>query len=163
MITDVEGIENYFSCKEISFMKGMSANLYLRPSCYECQFKGIERKTDITLGDYWGVWDIQPELDDDKGISLVLIHTDKGKKLFDEISNQLVYCTADLNQAVKRNSCIMKSVNPTNKRNEFFKQIGEEMDFDSVIDSLTRLSFAETAKKNGKKLINKFIGNSRNI
>lgn len=55
------------------YMIGFVNNLFLRPSCAQCQFKSYRRCSDITLGDYWGVWEQHPELDDDKGVSLVLI------------------------------------------------------------------------------------------
>ena len=51
------------------FMKGFLANLYLRPSCTTCRFKSGRCGSDITLGDYWGVQNEHPQLDDEKGIS----------------------------------------------------------------------------------------------
>ena len=49
----------------------LTSNLYIRPSCGDCDFKGIPRQSDITLADFWG---IESKLDDDKGTSLVLIN-----------------------------------------------------------------------------------------
>lgn len=52
---------------EDPYMKAFVRNLALRPSCGTCAFKGYEQVADITLADYWGVEQLAPELDDDKG------------------------------------------------------------------------------------------------
>ena len=74
--------------KENLFMYGyLTSNLYIRPSCGDCDFKGIPRQSDITLADFWG---IESKLDDDKGTSLVLINNKKGKALFNRIENNII-------------------------------------------------------------------------
>lgn len=62
------------------YMNGFLQNLYLRPSCYECKSKTLNRLSDITIADFWGIQNIASELDDDKGTSLVLVNSNKGKK-----------------------------------------------------------------------------------
>ena len=74
---------------KIPFMKGFLADLYLRPSCYKCKFKGIYRITDITMGDYWQVNYIQPKMFDNKGTSLIFVHSQKGMQLLNIVSNML--------------------------------------------------------------------------
>lgn len=59
-------------------------NICLRPSCYDCKFKDMNRPSDITLGDAWGVQNHSPEMYDDRGTSVVLLHTDKGKEFFEK-------------------------------------------------------------------------------
>lgn len=63
----------------------------LRPCCYECNFKTYIHPGDITLGDFWEIKKIDPEFNDDKGVSLVLINDSRGKKIFDEIKCKLIY------------------------------------------------------------------------
>lgn len=63
----------------------------LRPSCYTCRFKSLERPSDITIGDYWGIENAAPEYDDNKGTSLALINSIKGKKIFEKIKDDLIY------------------------------------------------------------------------
>ena len=58
-------------------------DLALRKSCENCPFASLARVGDITLGDFWGIENVLPEIDDNKGVSAVLINTEKGKKLFD--------------------------------------------------------------------------------
>ena len=60
-------------------------NLSLRPSCYECKFTTTKRYGDITLGDFWGIGRKYPQWDDDKGISVVMLNTDKGMDVYNRI------------------------------------------------------------------------------
>ena len=55
------------------FMKGFLADLYLRPSCYVCPSKCLKSGSDVTIGDYWGIQNVKPEIDDDKGICCLLV------------------------------------------------------------------------------------------
>ncbi|SKB95454.1 Coenzyme F420-reducing hydrogenase, beta subunit [Lachnospiraceae bacterium] len=55
-----------------------SSNLALRESCYKCRYATVIRRSDITIGDYWGVEKLLPEMEkDDTGISLVMIRSEK--------------------------------------------------------------------------------------
>lgn len=61
------------------------ANLTIRPSCHACVFAGPERESDFTLGDFWGVGQVRPEADDGMGVSLVILHTDRARKIWSEV------------------------------------------------------------------------------
>lgn len=104
------------------YIKGFIKNLYLRPSCYDCSFKGIERCSDITIGDFWGLEKYHPEFCNEYGISLAILHTDKGKKYFSKISNALISINSTVEEAVAENPCILSSVPVNKKRDEFFNQ-----------------------------------------
>lgn len=68
------------------FIRGFLRNLYLRPSCYSCQYANIRRTGDITLADFWGCANYDKEgKDDDKGISMVMINSRKGNALFEHM------------------------------------------------------------------------------
>ena len=58
----------------------------LRPSCFSCQYANLQRPGDISMGDYWGVEKHHPELDDDKGLSLVMANTKKGQSLIAQVA-----------------------------------------------------------------------------
>ena len=66
---------------ENRYMKGFLKNIYLCDSCYNCRFKGDNYFSDITLGDFWGIENVLPGFSDDKGVSLVLIRSAKGKNI----------------------------------------------------------------------------------
>lgn len=60
-------------------------HILIRESCYRCVYTTTERKSDFTIADYWGIGNNVPEFDDNKGTSLVLVHTDKGKRIFERL------------------------------------------------------------------------------
>lgn len=73
------------------FTKLYFNSLIIRPSCFSCQFASVDRSGDITIGDFWGIEGENPEYDDNKGISEILINTDKGLGLFHAIGGDVEY------------------------------------------------------------------------
>ncbi len=63
-------------------------NYILRPSCHHCKFCMVNRSSDFTMGDFWGVERIRADVDDGMGISLVIVHTDKAKKIWEKIKKE---------------------------------------------------------------------------
>jgi len=103
------------------FMKGYLKNIYLRPSCYECAFKGLERDADITLADFWGVQEILPQMFDDRGTSLVLIHTERGNDLLHSLCKKIQVCEVMLGQPIECNAAAIKSVSKPESRRQFYE------------------------------------------
>lgn len=103
------------------FMKGFLADLYLRPSCYACPAKKLKSGSDITLGDFWGIQHIKPELDDDKGVCAFIINTRKGI----EWQNKLVIqrYKFDFTDVVKGNPSLVYSVDIPEKRAAFYDKL----------------------------------------
>lgn len=73
------------------YMKAFLDNLILRDSCYKCSFKKYNRNSDITLADFWGIENIKSKLDDNKGISLIIVNSKKGQSILNRISVRLCY------------------------------------------------------------------------
>lgn len=65
------------------------SNQCLRPSCGKCAFASYNRPGDLTIADFWGLNKINPEFDDDKGVSTVIINSFKGKELFNICSENM--------------------------------------------------------------------------
>lgn len=141
-----KGWHNYFlsvksSGKELSNIPAYSgvyshlflADLMLRPSCYSCPAKSGKSCSDITLGDFWGIENIFPELDDDKGCSVTLLYNPKAKSLIDGMN----LCHVVYNQAKKGNPCLEVSVNCPVNRNYFFRLLDDNR---SLVD-IHRLCF----------------------
>ena len=89
-------------------MKLLVGNYISRPSCAQCHFKGYARKSDLTIGDFWGVWDIAPDMDDDKGTSVVLIQSEKGRSLWERISSEMVVRKVTLDEASEQNQAMIQ-------------------------------------------------------
>lgn len=104
------------------FIKGFLNNLYLRPACYECRFKSVYHVSDITVGDCWKAEKITGKADDDKGISLVMIHSANGRKVLQEIADRLIITGRPEIELVKRtNEALISSPARPDKRSRFFE------------------------------------------
>ena len=71
------------------FLKGFFTALYYRNSCYQCKYAQSKRIGDLTLGDFWGVDKEVVKTDLEKGISLCMVNTQKGQRLFDFIKKYI--------------------------------------------------------------------------
>ena len=130
--------------EEIILQESVAENLYmqlslndltLRPSCFECPSKCGKSYSDITLGDFWGIENIYPMIDDNKGISLVMLNTDRGAELFNKLSVFKLESSYEL--AVKYNSCIERSV----KENNFVKMFWDIFTADGIVASTRVLKY----------------------
>lgn len=90
----------------------------LRPSCYECPYATTERKTDITIGDFWHIEETIPNFYDEKGNSLFLIHTDRGEQLFERVKEMLEYRLSDTKQCLQAN--LEAPTGRSKQRNKFW-------------------------------------------
>ena len=107
------------------YMKGFLSDLYLRPSCYECKCKNGASYSDITIGDYWGVKEVDQELDDDKGLSIVMLNTLKGQKFFSCLEG-LRSKKILLDDAKRLNGGFCEHTIPHPKRGKFFELINDK-------------------------------------
>jgi len=114
------------------YMKGFLRNYFLRPSCYKCSYAKIPRVSDITLGDFWGIANKYPELDDDKGTSLLLINTAKGKIMLKGCEKSIYQQECELAHAIKGNPSLISSVKVPKQRQNFFQDL-KKKDFDFII------------------------------
>lgn len=73
------------------YQKGFLNNIYLRPSCYSCHWAKLPRVGDISLADFWGYQGNLTQNNVNGGLSIVILSSAKGKYLFEQIKNQLVY------------------------------------------------------------------------
>ena len=78
-------------------------NLLLRSSCYTCRNKTDRSPADITLGDYWGIEKVHPELDDNMGTSVVVAHTQKGRSALKAIREEIEATPSTFEWAAKEN------------------------------------------------------------
>lgn len=75
----------------------------LRPSCHVCPYATMDRKTDMTIGDFWHIEQTIPDFYDPNGTSLFLIHTIRGEELFEKIKGNLDYRLSNTKQCWQAN------------------------------------------------------------
>ena len=98
------------------YMTGFLNGLFMRESCFNCQFARPERCADITLADHWAMgMSEDPEMVISKGISTVLVNTEKGARLFSRAQSLLVYEERPMTEALRNGQFIA----PTSKPDEY--------------------------------------------
>lgn len=130
------------------YMRGyVENNLFLRKSCDSCIFKGEHRFSDLTLADFWGVGSIERKLDIDKGTSLVIVNSLKGKKIIDKISDNIFIRRVNFSEAVKRNTAYTNSIKHNPKREEYLHKI-DSSNFFQLTDLYIRENKFRECKRN---------------
>lgn len=118
---------------EDSYLQGFIANLYLRPSCYECKYKSGKCCSDFSIADYWGIKKIVPNFFDPMGVSMVLLHTKKAEEIFDGIRNDVECAITGIDDAIRCNPAIIASATRPRNRAKFYKAI-KRMSFVDAVD-----------------------------
>lgn len=101
------------------YFQGFLYNLFLRPSCYDCPAKNGRSQSDMTIGDYWGLPETLKNWDDDRGISIVLVYTEKGSSIMEELNIEKAITTYE--DGLKANQSIAISVTKPRLATYFWK------------------------------------------
>lgn len=142
-----KGNKNYY-------MRGyLGPNLYIRPSCSKCKFKSEKRSSDITLADFWG---ISKMLDDDQGTSLMLIHTENGRKLFEQCRKNLFVNKRTMDEILEGNTCFIDSVKINLKSEEFLHRLGEKP-FSMLVKEYTYMPLYFRVKNKMLRVLKKIV------
>lgn len=103
------------------FYQAFISELISRPSCYRCPFVSQDRISDFTIGDMWGIEKISPHMNDNKGVSLFLVNSDKAVEILSEIEKNIKLEEVDIKLAFSYNH--NKNVRPNLKRDKFFGKV----------------------------------------
>ena len=98
----------------------------IRKSCESCKFRKIPHNSDITVADFWGIGKINPSFNDDKGVSAVIVNTEKGQFWFEKIKNNLSYFNTTVNSIIQGNFTAVKSKSAGKNRDAFLKSISTQ-------------------------------------
>lgn len=136
-----------------AYLQMMFRYANLRPICYECPFKSCKSQSDITIADYWGIDKLHPEMDDDKGTSMVFINTIKGETYFD--FSQVKYLETTYQESWPFNNVVTSSKKHP-KRDFFYENVDSKKDLIKFMNSISfPLSFK--IKKSIKLSLKKII------
>ena len=141
------------------YMQVFLRNIDLRPSCYNCEFRDGTSGSDITLADYWGVQEENPKLDDDKGTSLIIIHTQKGVEVFQKIQSEVNCKSVDFEKAIKHNPSYYESVHLPEERESFFEEVQHEAIYMVMKKYAPPVYLIQKAKNKISRIIKKICGN----
>lgn len=113
------------------FMKLFVGDYINRLCCQNCKTKGYHRVSDVTLGDFWGIWEVRPEMDDDRGTSLVILHSEKAGKLLNQIQDRITCQPVRLEEASLMNPSLLESSAAKEERDTFLAK-GDAGKFDEL-------------------------------
>lgn len=122
------------------YIQGFLSNLYLRDSCYNCHFRGEKVLSDISLGDFWGIDNVLPNFNDNKGVSAVIINTEKGLGFFEMAKSETVLHEVSYKDVLKGNPVLESSVVKPKKSDKFW-QIYHTQGLDKAYKSCLKNSF----------------------
>lgn len=131
-----------------------SRNLSLRPSCFECKYTNINRPSDITLGDFWGIDKCIPNFNDKKGVTLVIPNSEKGRKLFESVKSSFAVKETAIENALQPN---LKA--PTKKPDgyEAFQNDYCTNGFDYIANKYAKTSALTVAKARINNTVKKLL------
>ena len=119
------GKEYYGSARVDYMLKSFFREIASRPICYECPFKTLERCSYFTIFDCWSFSQLVAGLsDDDKGYTNVIVQSEKGARVLEELKNRYDIYPVNTNQAVKLDGIMVMNVaKPHPQRSEFYKEL----------------------------------------
>ena len=146
--------------KEDSYLQCFVKNLTLRPSCFDCFAKSGKLASDLSIADLWGVANILPLLNDDKGVTCVLSYTQKGLDLLKSI-NHLEKYEVDKKLVILNNAAIMKSPIKPEEYESFWSEYSSKgvnvlYEYATALKKKDRISLRASIKLYIKKII-KFL------
>lgn len=107
------------------YMNLFLTDMDLRESCYNCKFKLGNKYSDLTLGDYWGIQNVNSKMFNKNGVSAVIINNVKGLDLFESIKNELKYEKSDVESIIKYNKSLIDSPLIPKNRDKLFRNINK--------------------------------------
>ena len=138
------------------FVTAFGQDLMNRPSCSKCVFVSKRRISDITIGDLWGIDELWPEIDFEHGVSLVIVNSTKGKRIFNEIKPNMKYKEVDYDKACSFN--YFKRLPIYINRKKFFKLIKtEKINENNLIEMMDKFINLSIYRKIIRKIKKPFV------
>lgn len=154
-----DSLKKIYISKDVdSYMRMFLRDYCLRPSCYECVAKN-EKMSDLTIADFWGIQNVAPDMNDGSGTSLVIIRSDKGQQIFDEIKGYIKLRKVSYEDGVRSNPAEYKSCARPAQRETFFEDM-RHMDFEELEEkyaSTIKRPFKTRVKAKIKNLLKKCL------
>lgn len=138
----------------------IGTHIAARPSCFKCRFKSIPRVSDITIADFWGIENIDPEMDSTAGTSLVIINNAKGRTYYDSLGTSVFSKAETLESAAKGNGHLYRSLSKSPINRKKFYSILDKEGFDAAMKKYgrPRLSFLQTISRIFSSLAERLSG-----
>lgn len=142
--------------REDPYMKLFLRNLILRPSCYQCPSKTGKSQSDFTIADFWGIERSHPDFDDERGVGLMMVNSEKGLQATSSL--QLKTQKVSFTDAISGNPMYTNSVAEPLKRKQCFCLLNySDKSMEKIVNILYRPPFTIRAKQRIKNCIYSFL------
>lgn len=130
------------NCKKIYGLDGLYMSAFdkaaiFRKSCYQCHYAKTNRVGDFSIGDFWGLGHqgIPFKHDMTKGVSLLLVNSEKGREIMNSIDDDNFYEKRTLEEAAARNHNLTKVSRLHENRDAVIKAF---LDKDKSLDEIEK-------------------------
>ena len=145
------------SFKEIGmknlYLQSMFRSWNMRLSCFNCPFKNAERISDFTLADCWGAYKLVPEINDNKGLSSVIVHSKKGLDLWKKLNDRIESRELSIEEIAEGNSNLIKNKAQAGNRKLFY----------DLLATKPKKAFVELCSVKNPSIVCRIISRLRNI
>lgn len=115
---------------KMSFTYLFYQHIMFRQSCEKCHYTNTRRPSDITIADFWGWEKTDPNINkDDKGVSLILVNTEKGREIFEAVKDRMTVIPAKLEDCLQPN---LQHPSPINAHRDKFEKAYKKHGFSYV-------------------------------
>lgn len=144
-----------------AFGKGFATGLITRPSCAACVAKGGLSGSDLTLGDFWGVEKTFPDLDAQRGVSVVVARSACGLAAVERVFSRCSFVReTTLDAALPYNGGLRSDSHKNHRRDVFFEKFNAAENTNSrlrVLEKFTRQKFLRRAKSFAARMLRSFF------
>lgn len=130
------------------YLQSMFRSWNMRPSCFQCPFKKDKRISDFTLADCWGANKLVPSIDDNKGLSSVIVHSTKGQRLWNALSDKIESIEISIDDIAAGNLNLIQNKPQTGDRKLFYE----------MLDNNPRKAFERLCKVNHPGFLGRIVG-----
>lgn len=127
--------EKYVLGKCEKYFQAFIGGATYRMPCYTCKYAQRDRIGDITLGDYWGIKNVHPDFDNSRGVSLILVNSDKGADLLSKANVHLI--KSNLEAASVGNGILNEPSKMDSRRATFYKDLKEKGYEQTIKDNIS--------------------------
>lgn len=136
------------------FIKNFHSRLFLRKSCHNCSYKKEHRDSDITMADFWGIENTNIPILEKDGVSMIIIHSQKGEDIFNLIKDKFEYYPTTMEVAKKHQPMMTQSCTPSSLREQFFEELKQKPDksFAQIINKYNPITAKDVLRSKLKEL-----------
>jgi len=144
----IDGTEYAGPLNSDPYCQLMFRNYTLRPACHACPYCAPERDSDITIGDFWGVEKVRPEMDDGMGISLVILHTARGRAAWEAVRDRLEYFQCRREETLQPR---LTGPTPASEGRAVFMKYYRRLSFPRLLQEIDGEKFLEEVQKSQRE------------